>query len=466
MITQIQKDILVANSACCFANKMLQALQMKKIGDISWKKLWYEAFYISSLIEGLRDYTIIDNGCLSDTIVCDAINRLEIACNACCGGRSITSSVVPNTLPYLTNNVNGIICSGQIYSFAPESNVICYKTWSRAVVVGISNPAASGIGDISETLINTTTSPIVVTYIISLYYNGAITLVNNYVTVYPVDVITQTTWIGFPGGTIHLASFTGSSTIPNCTFSWTNDNTDIGLGASGTGDIDDWEAPENLTGENIVGTITIIATTPNGCTSTFTDTVSIYPLPPIQKIDSIESCSGVTVNVPPFPVIPETTYAWTNTNVAIGLAASGTGDIASWVAPINTSGVDIVGLIGVTATVNGFTYWPVTYNITIHPIPDITSDLSDINLYCGDTLVYTPTSDVAGCLFEWSRAATACCLNDAASGGTFTNIVETLYCDKFAGMCAVVYLIRACKDGCCGEWHELTIILTDGGQPQ
>jgi hypothetical protein len=283
--------------------------------------------------------------------------------------------------------------------------------------------------------------------------------------VYPLVTITQQDLYKFPGETVSIIPFSQTSSIAGTTFTWTNDNTEIGLAASGTGDIEDWEAPVNSTGLNYLGIITIIGTTPDGCTQTFTDAVTIYPLPLIMPTATITGCPGETLTLSNVPNIPALVFSWTNTNIAIGLAASGTG-IPTWIAPVNNTGINIIGTITLTATLNGDPY-PITggaYNVTIYPTPQITSDLSDINMTCGDLLSYVPTSDVANASFEWTRAVVTCCTNAAASGTS--NILEVLNCNpQNNGDCTVTYFIRACgQSGCCGEWVELHVILSKGQQ--
>src|SRR5262249_55015824 len=64
------------------------------------------------------------------------------------------------------------VVSGTVFNYTPTSATAGTSfTWSRSVIPGISNPAASGTGNISETLINTTASTIVVTYTYKLQAN-------------------------------------------------------------------------------------------------------------------------------------------------------------------------------------------------------------------------------------------------------------------------------------------------------
>lgn len=68
-------------------------------------------------------------------------------------------------------------------------------------------------------------------------------------------------------------------------------------------------------------------------------------------------------------VYNNTTFTWTNDTPSIGLAASGTGDIASFTAT-NTGSSPIVATITVTPTVNGCSGTPIQYTITVNPTPN------------------------------------------------------------------------------------------------
>jgi gliding motility-associated-like protein len=61
------------------------------------------------------------------------------------------------------------------------------------------------------------------------------------------------------------------------------------------------------------------------------------------------------------------TYAWTNSNIAIGLAASGTGTIPAFTAT-NKGSAPIKGTITITPSINGCAGTPRTYVITVNPL--------------------------------------------------------------------------------------------------
>ena len=57
--------------------------------------------------------------------------------------------------------INAPICSNTTFAYTPTSTTSgVIFSWTRANIVGITNPASSGSGPINETLINTTPNPI------------------------------------------------------------------------------------------------------------------------------------------------------------------------------------------------------------------------------------------------------------------------------------------------------------------
>lgn len=122
-------------------------------------------------------------------------------------------------------------------------------------------------------------------------------------------------------GQVVVTNFSGT---PGATFSWTNSNTAIGLGASGSGNISFNAA--NV-GSQEVATITV---TPmlGACTGTaVTYTITVNPGPTMNPVADEIVCAGDNVSVVFSSPSGNPTYSWTNSNTAIGLPASGVGNI-------------------------------------------------------------------------------------------------------------------------------------------
>ena len=122
------------------------------------------------------------------------------------------------------------------------------------------------------------------------------------------------------------------------TYTWTNDQISIGLAASGTGDIASFTATNTGTAP-VVATIVVTPHFENGSVTcdgpTKTFTITVNPTAEVNQPASEVVCNGATTTAVTFGT-PNTggtvTYTWTNDQPSIGLAASGTGDIASFTA--------------------------------------------------------------------------------------------------------------------------------------
>ncbi|UKN01686.1 gliding motility-associated C-terminal domain-containing protein [Paracrocinitomix mangrovi] len=251
-------------------------------------------------------------------------------------------------------------------------------------------------------------------------------------------------------------TFTGSA---GTTFNWVNNNTNIGLGASGTGNIAtfagtagivqevanitvtpvagactgtaesffltvnptedpgfSYSAPDycadaavqspNITGTtggtfsvtpaglsintatgditpstSTPGTYDVTYTTPGPCTETSTVSVTINPVPDVNPIADQTVCVGSNFTAVNFTgSVAGTTFDWTNTNTAIGLAASGNGNIAAFTG--QTNGGNITGTVTVTPSTSSCTGTAETFNLTVNDLDDASFEYSPGLTYC------------------------------------------------------------------------------------
>ncbi|MEI9808752.1 MAG: DUF4082 domain-containing protein [Bacteroidota bacterium] len=108
------------------------------------------------------------------------------------------------------------IAGGTLFSYTPTSLTAGTTfSWSRAEVMGITNPAATGTGSINETLINVTNSTIIVTYVYKLSVNGCVNTQN------VVVKVAQPVQQGCSFNTSIVANF-NSSSIPAGRYIWFN----------------------------------------------------------------------------------------------------------------------------------------------------------------------------------------------------------------------------------------------------
>ncbi|MFL5754564.1 MAG: PKD-like domain-containing protein [Bacteroidia bacterium] len=198
-----------------------------------------------------------------------------------------------------------------------------------------------------------------------------------------VDISTQTITVGTPptvtvptnttvctGGAIPAAVFT--STPSGATFAWTNSNPAIGLAASGNANIPAFNAT-NSTGATITGVVTVTPTL-NGCVGAPQSyTITVNPGPTLTAVTSQTVCANAAAAAVNYSSNPAgATVNWTNTNATIGVAASGVGDILSFTA-LNAGNTAVAGNFSATPTLAGCTGPPVTFTITVNPIPVLTA---------------------------------------------------------------------------------------------
>jgi hypothetical protein len=88
-----------------------------------------------------------------------------LTANGCTNPQSVVITVNPK--PVLSSGATiAAICTGTMASYTPTSATAGVTfSWSRAAVANISNTAATGTDDIAETLVNTGTAPVTVTYV-------------------------------------------------------------------------------------------------------------------------------------------------------------------------------------------------------------------------------------------------------------------------------------------------------------
>jgi hypothetical protein len=171
------------------------------------------------------------------------------------------------------------------------------------------------------------------------------------------------------------------STPTGATFAWTNSNTSIGLAASGSGDIPSFIATNTGT-TAIVATIIVVPTlngtagTPSSYTITVTPSTPTSTTPTVTVPANITVTDKGTVAVTSFTSTPAGgTFTWTNSNTAIGLAASGTGNVPQFTAT-NTGTTTITATITVTPTVNSVKGTPSSYTITVNPTPPVSNAIT------------------------------------------------------------------------------------------
>ena len=245
---------------------------------------------------------------------------------------------------------------------------------------------ASGAGNIASfTATNAGTAPVTATITVTpSYTNGATcpgTPITFTITVNPVATVNTVSNQTVCKNTATTAvTFSSPTTGGTIVYNWTNNTPSIGLAASGAGNIASFTAT-NITAAPVTATITVTPSYTNGATcpgTPITFTITVNPAATVNAVSNQTVCNNTATTAVTFssPTTGGTiVYNWTNNAPSIGLAASGTGNIASFIAT-NAGTAPVTATITVTPSyTNGATCpgTPSTFTITVNPTATVTA---------------------------------------------------------------------------------------------
>jgi gliding motility-associated-like protein len=354
-----------------------------------------------------------------------------------CSGTPITFTITVNPIPVMTAVSNLAQCGGPVssinFSSTPTGSSFAWTNSNASIGLG-----ASGTGNLPAfTGTNATSAPISGTISVTPTLNSCVGSPTSFtITINPTPVITAVTSTSYcPGNTVPATSIT--VTPATATISWGNSTPTIGLAASGNGATIPSFTATNSSANALVGTITVNAVA-NGCNavaSTFNITVNLLPV--MGSLTNQSACNGNQVNVPAFSSTPSNaTFAWTNSNTAIGLGSSGSNAIAGFTGTNPTTSA-ISGTITVTPTIGSCVGSPGTFTITINP--DLTPAASNNGPLCAGQTMNLTTTGPAGASYSWtgpngynSAVQNPSFVSTTSSSGTYTVTVTQSGCSGTA----------------------------------
>ncbi|WP_255512758.1 PKD-like domain-containing protein [Flavobacterium sp. GT3R68] len=328
-----------------------------------------------------------------------------------CSGVPVTATVVVKPKPdAIATSASQNACSG-----SPISNIVLTSgvagttfTWTRnnSGVTGIAN---SGSGNISGTLTNSTTAPIIVTFTImptaTACPGNTITAT---VTVNPKPTVaaTNSPQTICSGNSIVAMALSGN--VTGTVYNWTRDNTAsvTGIAASGSGNISG--TLTNTTSANVTVTFTITPLA-NGCTGTpITTIVIVKPKPTVAATNASQTiCSGDTIATMVLSSSTVgTTYTWTRNNTVnvTGIAASGSGDISGTLNNITTAPITVTFTISPTA--NGCPGTPITATVVVISSTDGGVITPALITTCAPASGTLTLSSYLGTVLRWESSTT------------------------------------------------------------
>ena len=361
-----------------------------------------------------------------------------------CQGGIKTFTITVNPSGQVNQPASQAVCNGgstTAVNFATTntSGTTTYAWTNNNTSIGL---AAAGNGNIASfTAVNNGTSPVVATIAVTPTYSNAGVpcqggIETFTITVNPTGQVNQPASQTLCSGAATTAvSFTTTNTGGTTTYAWTNDTPSIGLAASGNGNIASFTAV-NTGSSPVVATIVVTPTFTNGGTpcqgSAKTFTITVNPAPQVTQPSNQVVCNGNSTTAVTFTTVNSggtTTYSWTNSTPSIGLAASGTGNIAAFTA-INTGITPIVATITVTPSYSSGGSLcqgsAITFTFTVNPTANVIqpANLVVCNGAATGPVEFTTTNTGGATTYAWTNDNTSIGLAAGGTGaiGTFNAI--------------------------------------------
>ena len=315
-----------------------------------------------------------------------------LTANGCQHSQNISVIVYPK--PTLSSALNPTICNNSVFNYNPTSLTAGTTfTWTRAAVAGISNLAGAGVGNPNETLVNTSTAPVVVTYVFSLMANGCSNNQNVHLTVYPTPMLSSSLT---PPAICdsQMFNYNPTSNTAGSTFNWYRAYIPgiYAVASSGTNNPNQQLINSTYVVVDVVYTYTITA---NGCTNTQDVTVAVNPTPRLNPPFTGTVCSGSPFHYVPTSYTPGALYTWNRpqvnkVNPPTSFKPLGIGVIDETLTSDNTLQtpvyVDYIFRLTINNCTNLITQ---TVKLKVNPTPPMP-----------DIVVFPPSSVCAGTMFQ------------------------------------------------------------------
>ncbi|MBM3432929.1 MAG: PKD domain-containing protein [Bacteroidetes bacterium] len=342
-----------------------------------------------------------------------------------CVGTPVTYTITINPSANVNQPANQTVCNGQLTSVNFNSSntggVTTYNWNNDNPSIGV---LPSNNGNIPLfAAINTGNAPVQANITVTpTYTSGSVSCTGSpktfTITVLPTPQVDQpSNQVVCLGSTVGFA-FSTPTTGGIVTYRWTNSNTAVGLASSGTTNPVSFIAA-NATNAPAVATITIIPTITlngrscDGPSKSFTITVN--PAGQVNQPQSQIKCNGDLALGTWFNTQLTggiTTYSWTNSTPAIGLAPFGYGDIDSF-RVVNSGTVPLIATITVTPTFNfsgvSCAGSPQVFTITVNPRATV-NPLPNLQ-YCDgvrtSAIVFGSPASGGTVTYSWTNSNTA-----------------------------------------------------------
>jgi gliding motility-associated-like protein len=406
---------------------------------------WYDAAVAGNLLSTTSTYT-------TALLIADTAYYVQSVLNGCISPRGKVAVKV-NPIPTVTSSELADACSGSGVNYTITADVASGFIWSRAVVPGISNPAANNQTStlINEALINTTKSTVDVTYTITPVANGCtgspFTLV---VTVYPPAVVSSPANELICNG--QSPNYTIQFTTAPSSFTWSRA---VVAGISNPA-ISNQAAPtirellNNTTNKPVNVKYAFTINTVSCAPYEFDYIVTVNPTASITSASSGSICSGIQQNYTITSNVDLVTYVWSR-----GL----TGDISNPAVSNQTSNTITETLVNtsqhavnvnyfITPYINGCPGNSINYRVTVNPQPAIPV-INSNSPVCLNSTIKLNTVAVDGITYSWTGP------------NGFTSASQNPIIGNVTKANAGTYILTEIGSGCIGVTGSVNVAVDD-----
>ncbi|MBU3660515.1 MAG: PKD domain-containing protein [Flavobacteriales bacterium] len=386
-----------------------------------------------------------------------------------CFGSTETILITINPTPTVDPLISQTFCatSNAQINFTSAFNVssTIYNWTNNNTSIGL---AASGQGTISFTSQNTTSNPITASITVTPNYtNNGLTCAgtpqNFLITINPIPIVNAVASQTLCNNS-NSTAVVFTSNVSNPSFSWSNSNTSIGLGALGNGNIPSFVA-QNATSNSISGNLQVnVSYTNNGVTCSGNNqlfSITVNPSPTVNPIANQSICNNdITTQINFNGTVSGTTFSWVNSNTTIGLVANGNGNIPSFTG-INTSNSISVAQITVTpsATINGISCsgTPQQFTITVNPTPTVNPIVNSTYCNGSSTNNVVFSGNISGTVYNWTSSNSAIGLPTNGSGNITSFVATNLSTVPISSIITVIPVVTNNGITCSGNPQTFTV---------
>ena len=375
-----------------------------------------------------------------------------------CAGAPINVFITANPIPNESIPGNQVYCNNtatdtfHFYSSAVGTTYI----WSNTnPVIGLDTGGTGDIPPFTATDTSSLTASTIITVLPTAY--GCIGTGQFFsITVNPTTADLDSVM----SQTVCNADFTlpinFTSLSSGTTYTWINDDTAIGLPPNGTGEINTFRAINNSDSADTAHiTVTPFA---NGCPGNSQRfSIIVNPTPGVSVTMPVPYCNG-SVTTPVFftNTVAGTINSWTNSDTAIGLSGTGTGNVPIFTATNTTSAVDTANII-VLPSANGCMGIAQSFQIVVKPTNADVIVTPAFQILCNHTLTDTIRfgSTTSGTTYAWANNNTTVGLDSIGMSDmvAFTANNTTPFFDT------ATVTVTPTANGCTGTPQLFTVIV-------